>query len=105
MCFVLVKCAPGTYSASGVEPCQPCEKGFYQPDEGKLSCFPCKGKTSTYGPGAKSESFCLGKSQHKSSIFVDLHNRPSMRTRFTFHQLLVYPIVISISTGMITMFK
>ena len=65
-CFVLVKCAPGTYSASGVEPCQPCEKGFYQPDEGKLSCFPCKGKTSTYGPGDKSESYCLGKSPYKS---------------------------------------
>ena len=61
MSVILVKCAPGTYSASGVEPCQPCEKGYYQPKEGKLSCFPCKEKMSTYGPGAKSESYCLGK--------------------------------------------
>ncbi|CAB4012943.1 Hypothetical predicted protein [Paramuricea clavata] len=54
-----MKCAPGTYSPSGVEPCKPCEKGSYQPEEGKLSCLPCKGKKSTYGPGAKSEVYCL----------------------------------------------
>ena len=57
----LVKCAPGTFSANGVEPCKPCEKGFYQPEEGKLSCFPCKGKKSTYGPGAKGQADCVGK--------------------------------------------
>ena len=56
-----MKCAPGTYSPSGVEPCKPCEKGSYQAEEGKLSCLPCKGKKSTYGPGAKSEVYCLGK--------------------------------------------
>ena len=56
-------CVPGTYSASGVEPCKPCAKGYYQPEGGKLSCFPCKGKMSTYGPGAKSEADCLGKTQ------------------------------------------
>jgi CUB/sushi domain-containing protein len=57
----LVKCAPGTYSSSGVEPCEPCEKGSYQPEEGKLNCLPCSGKKSTHGPGAKNESYCLGK--------------------------------------------
>ena len=40
-----VKCAPGTYSPSGVEPCKPCEKGSYQAEEGKLSCYLARGKS------------------------------------------------------------
>ena len=60
---LLVKCAPGTYSSNGVEPCKPCPKGTYQAIEGKLSCIPCQGTRSTYGPGAKTISHCIGKTK------------------------------------------
>ena len=59
--FVSVKCAPGTYSENGVEPCVPCAKGSYQSGIGALSCVECTGGKSTYGPGADSADMCVGK--------------------------------------------
>jgi len=56
-----VKCAPGTYSENGVEPCVPCAKGSYQSGIGALSCVECTGEKSTYGPGADSADMCVGK--------------------------------------------
>ena len=59
--FLSVKCAPGTYSTNGVEPCTPCGKGSYQGGIGALSCTECTDKKSTYGPGADSADMCVGK--------------------------------------------
>ena len=56
-----VKCAPGTYSGNGVEPCTPCAKGSYQTGIGALSCVECTGGKSTYGPGADAADMCVGK--------------------------------------------
>ncbi|XP_068719046.1 sushi, von Willebrand factor type A, EGF and pentraxin domain-containing protein 1-like [Montipora capricornis] len=52
-------CAPGTYSKTGVEPCLPCAKGYYQPLRKKTSCLLCGGGKSTYGVGASSIGQCL----------------------------------------------
>lgn len=56
-----MKCAPGTYSENGVEPCVPCAKGSYQSGIGALSCVECTGGMSTYGPGADAADMCVGK--------------------------------------------
>lgn len=56
-----MKCAPGSYSSNGVEPCAPCEKGSYQSDIGALSCVECTGGKSTYGLGADAADMCIGK--------------------------------------------
>lgn len=56
-----MKCAPGTYSGNGVEPCVSCAKGSYQSGIGALSCVECTGGKSTYGPGADSADMCVGK--------------------------------------------
>jgi len=55
-----VKCAAGTYSDNGVEPCSPCPVGTYQPGSGQTACLPCPGKESTHGTGASSKAFCGG---------------------------------------------
>ncbi|KAK3728579.1 hypothetical protein QZH41_011661 [Actinostola sp. cb2023] len=54
-----MKCAPGTFSSSGVEPCKPCPKGTYQDVIGSMSCKDCDGVLSTFGPGADSKSMCI----------------------------------------------
>ena len=58
--FSPVKCAPGTYSNNGVEPCSPCPVGTYQPGSGQTACLPCPGLKSTHGTGASSDVFCAG---------------------------------------------
>jgi len=68
-----VKCAPGTYSGNGVEPCKPCAKGSYQGGIGALSCIECTGGKSTYGPGADALDMCVGK------MFYSLLKCHSMR--------------------------
>lgn len=59
--FFSVKCAPGTYSGNGVEPCIPCAKGSYQVAIGALACIECTAQKSTYGPGADAADMCVGK--------------------------------------------
>lgn len=63
-----MKCAPGTYSENGVEPCVACAKGSYQSGIGALSCAECTGRKSTYGPGADSADMCVGKIYGKRQI-------------------------------------
>ena len=57
---MLVQCAPGTYSDTGVEPCLPCPAGTYQTELGQTSCLPCPGQESTHGTGASSLDYCTG---------------------------------------------
>ncbi|KZS05970.1 Notch 2 [Daphnia magna] len=52
------KCAPGTYSVTGLAPCAACPNHFFQPLEGKMSCIECPGSAMTVSPGAKSRDEC-----------------------------------------------
>jgi len=51
-------CQPGTYSASGAEPCTPCPKGHYQPATGKDKCNACASPKSTHGEGSVNGNDC-----------------------------------------------
>ena len=42
------KCAPGKTSETGLEPCFPCPKGYFQPDEGTQNCFKCPNKVPVF---------------------------------------------------------
>ncbi|XP_067041101.1 sushi, von Willebrand factor type A, EGF and pentraxin domain-containing protein 1-like [Acropora muricata] len=52
-------CAAGTYAKTGVEPCIPCAKGYYQPFEKQTYCLRCGGTKSTYGLGASTAAQCV----------------------------------------------
>lgn len=41
------QCSPGEYSSDGFKPCLPCPIGTYQPEAGRVSCFPCGGGLMT----------------------------------------------------------
>ncbi|XP_014671305.1 PREDICTED: sushi, von Willebrand factor type A, EGF and pentraxin domain-containing protein 1-like [Priapulus caudatus] len=52
-----VKCKPGHYSTTRLEPCLACPAGTYQPGHGENECTPCPNKLTTL-EGAQLESEC-----------------------------------------------
>uniref|UniRef100_F6TP48 Signal peptide, CUB and EGF-like domain-containing protein 3 n=1 Tax=Ornithorhynchus anatinus TaxID=9258 RepID=F6TP48_ORNAN len=57
------QCPPGQHSADGFRPCQPCPRGTYQPEAGRVFCFPCGGGLATRHEGAVSFQDCDTKVQ------------------------------------------
>ncbi|XP_071080206.1 sushi, von Willebrand factor type A, EGF and pentraxin domain-containing protein 1-like [Haliotis cracherodii] len=51
-------CKPGTFSASGVEPCSLCDIGQYQERWGSRSCLECPGGRTTLNQEAESVDKC-----------------------------------------------
>ncbi len=41
------RCPPGMYSETGLAPCAPCPKNFFQPLAGQRQCFECHGSEET----------------------------------------------------------
>ncbi|TSN12231.1 Sushi, von Willebrand factor type A, EGF and pentraxin domain-containing protein 1 [Bagarius yarrelli] len=52
------QCKPGSSSLSGLETCESCPLGQYQPGFGSRTCLPCPLKTSTVNRGAMEQSEC-----------------------------------------------
>uniref|UniRef100_UPI00398EE43F sushi, von Willebrand factor type A, EGF and pentraxin domain-containing protein 1 n=1 Tax=Pristiophorus japonicus TaxID=55135 RepID=UPI00398EE43F len=55
-----VPCAAGYVSRSGIMPCYPCPRDYYQPDAGKSFCLACLFYGTTTITGATSRSDCSG---------------------------------------------
>lgn len=53
-------CLPGQVSETGLVPCLPCPRGYFQPDPGKSSCFLCPRNTLTPQPGSYNIEDCQG---------------------------------------------
>lgn len=58
--FVLAQCKQGTYSSNGLETCESCPLGSYQPAFGSRGCLSCPENTSTVKRGAVDISACGG---------------------------------------------
>lgn len=60
MCFIRCrsKCAPGFYSPTGLAPCSPCPRDFYQSNPGQNTCHECPTNMRTDGPGAVGREEC-----------------------------------------------
>lgn len=55
---VAAKCSAGQYSDTGLAPCAPCPRNFFQPQHGQTTCFECPTNTRTGGPGAVGREEC-----------------------------------------------
>lgn len=53
-------CKPGSYSPTGLEPCIPCDKGYYQGMEGQRVCLECGANQTTANEGSNSSMQCGG---------------------------------------------
>ncbi|XP_043916972.1 sushi, von Willebrand factor type A, EGF and pentraxin domain-containing protein 1 isoform X2 [Protopterus annectens] len=52
------QCKPGTYSQNGLEICESCPFGTYQPEHGSRDCIPCLDGSSTVKRGTVDVSEC-----------------------------------------------
>ncbi|XP_067134813.1 sushi, von Willebrand factor type A, EGF and pentraxin domain-containing protein 1-like [Centruroides vittatus] len=64
------KCMPGSYSETGLEPCIPCDLGYYQDEHGQTFCIMCPENLTTTDIKSDSESDCLD--------YDHCHNNPCM---------------------------
>lgn len=73
------QCPAGHFSADGFRPCQVCALGSYQPEPGRVLCFPCGGGLMTKYEGAVSFRDCEAKGDTLLVVcllFVALNHRP-----------------------------
>lgn len=65
--FVLaVPCSAGEFSRTGLTPCYPCPRDYYQPDPGKSYCLSCPFYGTTTIIGARSITDCSSKPYYLS---------------------------------------
>ncbi|KAM4666116.1 signal peptide, CUB and EGF-like domain-containing protein 2 isoform 5-T7 [Amazona ochrocephala] len=65
------QCSPGEYSPDGFKPCLPCPLGTYQPEAGRVSCFPCGGGLTTRHSSASLFQDCETKVQCSPGHFYN----------------------------------
>ncbi|XP_040414519.1 signal peptide, CUB and EGF-like domain-containing protein 2 isoform X5 [Cygnus olor] len=65
------QCSPGEYSPDGFKPCLPCPLGTYQPEAGRVSCFPCGGGLMTRHTSASLFQDCETKVQCSPGHFYN----------------------------------
>ena len=54
-------CETGNYWKCDIDECTPCPQGFYQPQWGQTSCWPCPYNTTTDADGATQPTDCKRK--------------------------------------------
>ncbi|KAK7501166.1 hypothetical protein BaRGS_00007651, partial [Batillaria attramentaria] len=52
------QCLPGSISPTGLERCETCEEGSYQPKYAQTTCLPCPDGSTTLRRGARTEDQC-----------------------------------------------
>ncbi|XP_026648977.2 signal peptide, CUB and EGF-like domain-containing protein 2 isoform X2 [Zonotrichia albicollis] len=73
------QCPPGEYSADGFKPCLPCPLGTFQPEAGRVSCFPCGGALTTRHSGAALFQDCETKVQCSPGHFYNTSTHRCIR--------------------------
>ena len=56
--LLAVPCESGNYWKCDIDECTPCPQGFYQPQWGQTSCWPCPYNTTTDADGATQPTDC-----------------------------------------------
>uniref|UniRef100_A0A8C1SDC7 Sushi, von Willebrand factor type A, EGF and pentraxin domain-containing protein 1 n=1 Tax=Cyprinus carpio TaxID=7962 RepID=A0A8C1SDC7_CYPCA len=85
-----VPCSPGHFSRTGLVPCYPCPRDYYQPEEGRSYCLSCPFYGTTSIAGAKAIQQC-------SSMFLSIYSSHFISLCFPavqytmFHECLLNP--------------
>ncbi len=63
MCFPTGQCLPGSFSSDGLEMCETCGLGYFQPDYAQTDCLACPDNSTTWRRGTRYEEECGGMIQ------------------------------------------
>lgn len=69
VCMFPAQCQPGSSSRSGLETCESCPLGEYQPGFGSQACLSCPLTTTTVNRGALDINECGGKIINKQTEY------------------------------------
>lgn len=69
---VIGLCPAGHFSADGFQPCQQCPLGTFQPERGRVLCFPCGGALMTKHTGSTSFRDCEAKGNTLNTAFFNM---------------------------------
>ncbi|XP_067839671.1 sushi, von Willebrand factor type A, EGF and pentraxin domain-containing protein 1 [Heptranchias perlo] len=92
-----VPCAAGHVSRSGIMPCYPCPRDYYQPDAGKSFCLACPFYGTTTVTGATARSDCSGFNSGyipaTASLLIPtpLESKPKLRANQEFNECFLQP--------------
>lgn len=80
-------CLPGSYSIeqTGLEPCQKCDKDFYQTDPDQNNCIPCNDLYGTLGVGTSRAEDCL--SMNYSQLLINVVSKTLCREMWSWKLL------------------
>lgn len=91
-----VMCPEGQVSKTGLEPCFPCPRGYFQPDRGKSSCFVCPGSVNTRRSGSTDITECDGLAEVAASFggnSFDLSDGPVPTTQLVVNECFSEPCI------------
>lgn len=89
---VIGLCPAGHFSADGFQPCQQCPLGTFQPERGRVLCFPCGGGIMTKHIGSTSFRDCEAKGDTINTAFFFLYIS-SFRRQDTHLHMLTHTLV------------
>ena len=69
-----LECLPGTISETGMEPCFPCPRGYFQERNGSDHCFKCPFKTTTLHQASDSFGDCIGLNNYPFKVISSYLN-------------------------------
>ena len=67
-----VPCKTGYVSKTGLQPCFPCPRGYFQPQIGQSSCFLCPNNGKTDSTGSKSMLACDSVTDEKVAQYSSI---------------------------------
>jgi len=81
--LLIAECKEGYVSKTGLEPCFPCPRGYFQPERGRSSCFLCPDGVKTRSPGSTDITDCEGISESAASHSLNSSIELSMTECFS----------------------
>lgn len=88
------QCKPGTSSITGLETCESCPLGEYQPEFGTRRCLKCPENTSTVIRGAQDVNECGGEEEEEKGEEEEVEEAQELQSLFS---ILLSPFSPSLS--------
>jgi len=88
--MIVGQCLPGSFSSTGLESCDTCPRGYYQPYYAETSCIPCPSGMTTWRRGTRQLDQCRGLLCYEIRECNDRSSVPVQRSQYSERILNAY---------------